>query len=308
MTKNFLSICFIIFLSGCATFQGGMPDLPFNAEEELCIVKANLKTAASVNAYYSSPSIESRNKFIASRLVITNIEYLKYIKNVSAEESQIHSATDILVLSLDVAATAFTPAATKTILSALSSITGGTRLAIDKNAYADKAMSALVSAMNAQRKEVLKRVVAGSAMSLNGYTFEQALSDINDYYLAGTINGALSSIQRDASVKEAAADSAITILMGKRDSNFVDANTQARIDKMLGAIDKLADQQLFDLVTSPPVTNAEIAKVVAARDPLNLRNSNREAAIKTIKMMIVLTNRDDKSISAWEAAVKSLTN
>jgi hypothetical protein len=308
MFKRLLSISAVVLIAGCATFQGGMPDLPFNTEEELGIVKTNLKDAASVNAYYTSPSVESRNKFIASRLVITNIEYLKYIKNLSAEESQIHSAADILVLSLDVAATAFSPATTKTILSSVSSITGGTKLAIDKNAYAGKTMSALISAMNAQRKEVLKRIVVGSAMSLNGYPFEQALSDINDYYLAGTINGALSSIQRDAAVKEANADSAITIAMGRRDSNFVDASVQARVDKMLGAVDKLTDQQLFDLVSSPPVTSAEIAKAVAARDPGNLRTSNREAAIKTIKMMIVLSNRDDKSLSAWEAAVKSLTN
>ncbi|KUE80057.1 hypothetical protein ATO46_16535 [Aeromonas schubertii] len=308
MIKRLLSVGVVVLLAGCATFQGGMPDLPFNTEEELGIVKANLKDAASVNTYYNSPSLETRNKFIASRLVITNIEYLKYIKNLSAEESQIHSATDILVLSLDVAATAFSPVTTKTILSSLSSVTGGTRMAIDKNAYADKAMSALVSAMNAQRKEVLKRIVVGSAMSLNGYTFEQALSDINDYYLAGTINGALSSIQRDAAVKEAAADSAITVAMGKRDSNFVDANIQARVDKMLGAVSKLTDQQLFDLVSSPPVTNAEIAKVVAARDPGNLRANNRDAAIKIIKMMIVLSNRDEKSLFAWEASVKSVAN
>lgn len=306
MSLRFLILAVGLSLSGCATFQGGMPNLPFNTEEELGIVKDQLKTAASVQTYYDAPSVETRNKFIASRLVITNIEYLKFIKQLSADEAQIHAAADILVLSLDVASTAFTPVKTKTILSGLSSITGGARLSIDKNAFLEKTMSALVSAMNAQRKDVLKRIIKGTAIDLNGYTFEQALSDINDYYLAGTFHGALTSIQRDASVKEDKADAEIRTFMTSRDAKFVDSSVQTRVDSLLSEVDKLPDASLFGLVKAPPVTDPFAEKVVAATDPGNLRNTDRKAAITALKMRIVLSKRDEDSLSAWDAAIRAL--
>lgn len=298
----------IIFLgvSGCATFQGGMPNLPFNTEEELGIVKTELKDAASVKAYYAAPSVETRNKFIASRLIITNIEYLKYIKSLSAEESQIHSATDILVFSLDVLSTAATGINAKTALSAISSIAGGSRLAIDKNAYHDKTMSALISAMNAQRKDVLKRLLQGAAMDLNGYTFESALSDMSDYYLAGTLNGALSSIQHDAVVKEGKADGEIRSFMAKRDSKFVDSVSQARVSSLLSDVGKLSEAALFALVKNPPVTNQFTDSVIAARDPKSLRLTDQAAALSMLKARIVLSDRDENSLRAWEAAIVSM--
>jgi len=213
-----IAICFLcgLSLSGCTSFKGGMPDSPYNMKEDLGYVKDKMSSSASVKTFYESPSVETRNKFIASRLFTTNIEYLKFIKGLSSNETQINSAADIMVMSLDIASTAFTPVKTKTILSSLSAITGGTRLSIDKNAYSEKTMSAVVAAMNAQRKEVLKRIIRGTKLDLNQYTFEQALSDINDYYMAGTFFGALTAIQRDASVKEHQLDTEIQNLTSSR--------------------------------------------------------------------------------------------
>jgi len=196
-------------LTGCSSFKGGMPTVPFNTKEDLGYIKEQMSSSASVKTFYDSPSVQTRNKFVASRLFMTNLEYLKFIKGMSANETQINSASDILVLSLDIASVAFTPVGTKTLLSSISAITGGSRLSINKNAYPEKTMSALIAAMNAERKEVLKRIIRGTKQDLNNYTFEQALSDLNDYYLAGTFYGALTAIQRDASVKEHEADTDI---------------------------------------------------------------------------------------------------
>jgi hypothetical protein len=302
-----LLVSAVLSLSACATFQGGMPNLPFNVEEDLGIVRSELSNAASVKTFYANPSEQSRNKFIASRLVITNIEYLKYIKSMSAESAQVHSATDILVLTLDIAATAFSAASTKTVLTALSSTAGGVRLAIDKNAYFEKTMSALIASMNAQRKEILTRIIRGTGMDLNGYPFEQAYADINDYYLAGTLQGALSSIQTEAGNKEAKASSELQVEMRKRDKGFVSQAAQERVDKLLGELDKLDDAAVFSLAKAPPVKSPDVDKVIALRDPQNLRLKDRAAALSVLKMQVSLSQRDEPSLSAWEAAVKSLS-
>lgn len=296
----------VTFLSGCAGLQGGMPNVPFNVEQELGIVSAQLRESASVKIFYDAPSYESRNKFIASRLVITNIEYLKFIKSLSAEETQIHSATDMLVLTLDVVSAAVIPVNTKSILSGLSAIAGGVRLSIDKNVYYEKTMSALISSMNAQRKEVLSKLLSGATRTLKGYPFEQALSDINDYYLAGTIQGALAAIQSAAAVKEVAADAQIQKLTKDRDPGFVEETAQGRVDILLGAVDKLSDAALFELVKAPPVSDAFVDNAVAARDPKNLRLTDPKAAAAILKMRIVLSERDENSLTLWKAAVKSL--
>jgi len=282
-----------------------MPNLPFNTEDDLGIVRERLKSYASVKTYYDSPSVWKRNKFIASRLVITNIEYLRFIKNLSAEESQIHAASDILILSLDIVSRAVSPAATKTILSGISSITGGSRLAIDKNAYKEKTMTALVSVMNAQRKEVLNRILKGTGLDLNRYPFEQALSDINEYYLAGTINGAMSTIQQESAAKELKNETEIRTFMENRSVAFADVEVQSRVDALLDKIDYLEVSELYSLNTSPPVTDPYTEKVVSARDPHNRRVHYREDAISILKMRIILSKRDTESLMAWEAAIAS---
>lgn len=305
--KKILSLFIIMILSGCASasFQGGMPTPPFDIEKDLGELKSALQSSMSVTVFYTSPSEISRNKFISSRLVLINIEYIKYIKDLSAEESQIHAATDILVLSLDIAATAFTPLTTKTALSALSAGIGGARLSIDDNFYHKKTVPVLISSMNAERKVILLKIIQGISRNLNGYPFEQALSDVNEYYLSGTIQGALNAIQRDSGVKENNAEKEIKTFLKSRSSNFVDAAAQSRIDKLLDEVDKLEDSKLFDLNKKPPVSETWIEIVVTNRDPDKKRDVDKVTAIKILKMRIVLSQRDDNSLSAWEAVIKS---
>jgi hypothetical protein len=305
MKKFIALITLMLILSGCANMNGGMPTIPFDPEAELGVVTKDLAAQSSVKIYYDAPTLQNRNKFISTRLIMTNIAYIRFIKDMSAEEAQLHSATDILVVSLDVAAAAAAPVNAKTIMSGLSSIIGGSRLALDKNTFHEKTMSALISSMNAQRKEVLARILQGSGASLEGYSFEQALSDLNDYYLSGSIPGALSAIQKDAGAKEVKADDKINLLMVKRDSGFLDAASQMRVNNLLDAVAKLSAVNAIDIGKTPPVTDAFTELSVSRRDPTNRRLTDSKAAIEIIKMRIILSQRDEKSLGAWEAAVKA---
>ena len=302
--KKLLILPLIVMLSGCATLGGGMPRPPFDIEKDIGELQSALQNSMSVTAYYSSPSEVSRNKFVSSRLVLINIEYIKFIKGLSAEESQIHAATDILVLSLDIASTAFTTLTTKTVLSALSAGIGGTGLSIDENFYHKKTVPVLILAMNAERKAILLKIIQGISKDLNGYPFEQALSDVNEYYIAGTIQGALNAVQRDSGAKENEADKKIQTFLKSRETKFVDAAAQSRIDQLLDEVDRLDDSKLFDLNKKPPVSEAWIEMVVNNRDPNKKREVDKETAIKILKMRIVLSQRDDNSFNAWEAAIK----
>lgn len=295
-----------IALTGCANMSGGMPAVPFDAETDFGIAISELKAQASIKTYYDDPSLQNRNKFISTRMVLTNIAYIKFIKEMSAEETQLHSAADLLVVSLDVAAAAASPVNAKTIMSGLSSIIGGSRLALDKNTFHEKTMSALIASMNAQRKEVLTRILQGSASGVEAYAIEQALADLNDYYLAGTIPGALNAIQKDAGSKEVKADEKISQLTIQRDAMFVNGTTQFRVGNLLESAKKLPPSDAISLNKSPPTTDASIESIVALRDPSGKRMTDGSIATELLKMRIVLGQRDEKSLTAWEAAIKAI--
>ena len=59
--------------------------------------------------------------------------------------------------------------------------------------------------MNAERKAALVPIMAGTRAGIEDYPMTAALIDLNAYQYAGTIDGALAGIQREAGLKEAAA-------------------------------------------------------------------------------------------------------
>jgi len=295
-----------LFLGGCASFDGGMPNLPYDIKEDLGVAREQLASYASVKAFYDDPKEINRNKYISAKLLTINYAYLEFIKGLTSEEAVIHSASEILVLALDIGATGSTVTTTKTALSGISSLIGGARLSIDKNAYYDKSMTALVSGMNANRKEILVRLLDGMGKSLDSYPFEQAMSDINDYYQAGTIMSAISTLQKESGAKEEKADEAIENILLSRDKGFVDATKQARVDSMLDEVDDLTDASVLSLASAPPIIDPTVSTLVQARDPSNLRLTDPNVAKQVLKMQIVYWDRNDTNLKLWRAAIAAL--
>ena len=52
--------------------------------------------------------------------------------------------------------------------------------------------------MDATRRTVLAKISEGLAKPDGDYPLVAALSDLQDYYIAGTLNGALNQISKDA--------------------------------------------------------------------------------------------------------------
>ncbi|WP_018415375.1 hypothetical protein [Teredinibacter turnerae] len=303
--KAYFLIC-VFLLEGCASFDGGMPNLPYDIQEDLGVAKNQLSSYASVKAFYDDPKEINRNKYISAKLLTINYAYLEFVKDLTTEEAVIHSASEILVLALDIGATGSTVTTTKTALSGISSLIGGSRLSIDKNAYYEKSMTALVSGMNANRKEILVRLLDGMGKSLDSYPFEQAMSDINDYYQAGTIMSAISTLQKVSGTKEENADKAIKNILLNRDKGFVSATKQAQVDSMLDDVDELADASALSLASAPPISDPVVSTLVQARDPNNLRLTDASVAKQILKMQVIYWERNDTNLKLWRAAIAAL--
>lgn len=199
-----------LMLGACATIRhGGAPEPSFDTATDLAQLEAHFANATSIEDFYTSPSQEARNRFIDGRLVMMNIRYIEFLRGLTSDKQVFDSAAEMLVLSLNIASTGFSSASTKTILSGLAAGMAGSKDIVDKNFFFEKTVPALITSMDAERKRVLVRILTGREKELNQYTMTHALTDLYEYYHAGTLFGAINTIQAEASVKSDRQDRAI---------------------------------------------------------------------------------------------------
>jgi len=216
--RNILIFTLIIpVLSGCGTIRsGGAPDLSFDINTDLQQLSQEFQSSTNISNFYKTPTqdrLDARNRFIIGRLVQIDLRYLQYIKNLTSDKQQLDSATDMANLALNLAGTLVGSARAKTNLAASAAGLIGMTTIIDKNFYYEKSIDALVATMNAKRKEVLVTILTGlSTKTLDDYPFERAITDINQYYLAGTLNGAIQFINVQAATNEDQSNKKIDVL------------------------------------------------------------------------------------------------
>jgi hypothetical protein len=201
---------------GCSTaWYGGAPEPSFDVNKDLERLADQFEPADSITEFYKAPPSEAlslRNKFITGRVTMMNIRYIQFVRKLTSERQLLDSAAAMLTLGLNLAGTTAGSAGTKTILAAIAAGITGSKEVIDKNYFFEKTIPALVAQMNAERKKALVPLLAGSRVSLDEYPFTQAVTDLHNYYNAGTFVGAIQAIQADAGVKEQKQDEVIATL------------------------------------------------------------------------------------------------
>lgn len=201
----------VAMLSSCASSSGlYAPRSPFPIDQDIAELHDQFGAAASIKGYYAGAATEERrNEFIAGRLVLYDLEYIRFISRFRLSRAREATAFDALALGAGFATTITTGERVKTILGAVTTALTGARTSYEKNFYEDKTADALLAQMNAQRKQALIAIIAGSKVSLKEYSLTQAIADLSAYQHAGTLDGALEGIQGDASSKQEAATNAI---------------------------------------------------------------------------------------------------
>ena len=91
-------------------------------------------------------------------------------------------------------AAAVSTGGTAQVLAGLSALIIGGREAFQKDVLAERTVIAIHTAMRSKRAQVALRLRAGLGQTIVQYPFGLALSDLNDYYGAGTVLGALVGI------------------------------------------------------------------------------------------------------------------
>ncbi|MBI1853497.1 MAG: hypothetical protein HYR85_24430 [Planctomycetes bacterium] len=111
---------------------------------------------------------------------------------------------DILNLGLTGSAAVLGSAATKSVLSGIATFSQGYEASVDKNLFAEKSISALSNTMDADRAEILSRIVAGMVQDTFDYGLDEGVRDVLAYHRAGALVSAISQLASSSgTVKEA---------------------------------------------------------------------------------------------------------
>ncbi|MBV8402345.1 MAG: hypothetical protein JOZ17_27025, partial [Acetobacteraceae bacterium] len=146
---------------------------------------------------------EFRDEIIAERIALINISYRLFEERLFQEGTVREISTDWALLGLAAAGATISSSTTQRILAAISGGLVGARAAFDKQALFDRTLPALVSQMEASRLRVELRLLEGMQQNTGAYGIVQALGDLDAYYAAGTLPGAIINVAGDAGITKA---------------------------------------------------------------------------------------------------------
>lgn len=293
--------CTLLALAGCQTLRGGgAPEPSFDLETDLRALDEEFRATTGIKDYYaiSDPAqkVAARNRFVMGRIVQIDLRYIDFIRTMTNDRQQLDAATDLATFTINVAGTLVGGVRSGKNLAAAAAVIGGTRETIVKDFYYEKSMDALVGTMNAQRKEVLVSILSGlKADSVEQYPFELALTQLHEYYMAGTLSGALRFINTASAEKEKASEARIQKLaILPLSSETIVQSAQALTDA-IGQMDEADANALAKLLGAAPLAGASIeekrdallgrlrAIVRDGSKPLPVREAELAAILEAIK-------------------------
>jgi len=214
MKPIMLALCAMLFLAGCAS----MSNAPKRSGDMVAELKAlEPYFSASVIKTYDSLKTKPydqrgyRDEVIFGRIRAIDLHYNQFINDISREDKGMNIGTDSAVLLLDAGGALSKVSSTQAIFSQASGVLTGVKSSIDKNTYYDKTLYALISQMQASRQDALVTLYNGLDKEVGQYPLLKALIDVESYYQAGTILGAVTAITKSSGEQKAAADKEIKI-------------------------------------------------------------------------------------------------
>ena len=187
----------------------------------------------------------------------------------------------------------------KANLAAAAAGIGGAKTTIDKDFYYEKSIEALVASVNAKRKDVLVTILTGLGSTIDRYPFERGLTDLHQYYLAGTLNGAIQFINVQAAQSEANSNKALTVLYKLAVPTPDQVVDISRLTDSLDAI---------DLTVEKTTKTLKALGVADSQIPTSLDDTNGIVGAKQMLKDRIRAAKNLPDDVARVAAIKALTN
>lgn len=167
-----------------------------------------------------------RDTVVYRRIEVIDIHYYDFESKLTGSYNGLDAGADLTGLILSGFGATTGNAATKAALAAASAGVIGAKATVNTDIFYQKTLPALVSEMRAGRQAALATIKTGLTLPVTQYSIDQALDDINSYYIAGTLPSAVAQVTAQAGVVLAKANDAIAAL---RTTNYVSTTTTKRI-------------------------------------------------------------------------------
>jgi hypothetical protein len=202
----------VLFLGGCSAFTGYPP----NYQDTSAVLAADTPfLSADVRAKGNAPSDaerggltqeQYRDTVAYSRMEVIDINYYDFEAKLTGTYNLLDVGADFTTLILSGLGATTGAAATKAALAAASAGVIGANAAVNTDLFYKKTLPALVAQMRAGRQTMLVAIKYGLTNPVSKYSLDQALNDINSYYVAGTLPSAVSQVTSQAGAAIATAN------------------------------------------------------------------------------------------------------
>jgi hypothetical protein len=187
-----------LMLAGCAALDG-YPQRATDPDADLKKLESMIDVTAMATCL-KTPSETCRSELVSTRMYATDIRFSQFEETLFRDTRKAGFSATLATLGLNSAAAVSSGGAAQ-ILSGLSAFIIGGREAYDKEVLAERTLIAIHTGMRARRAEVALQLRTGLTRSLIEYPVGSAMSDLSEYYNAGTVLGALVGITQSVGAK-----------------------------------------------------------------------------------------------------------
>lgn len=202
---RFVFLGAVLLASGCTTLQG-MPEQTVTSPPPPFTTQNVAKIAPQSGSVPASPD---RNEWIEKNLIAVDTAYDTFVVGLQKSRAGWGIGAGILDLAFGVASSLTPSAGVKANYAAASTLLTGSYAVINKEAFYEKTVNALVAAMDARRKDALVPLRKGMQLQLLAYPLSEAHEDMRAYQRASSLVGGLSFIETAAENKISEAEKAI---------------------------------------------------------------------------------------------------
>lgn len=193
----YLGVACLVALSGCSSIAGG-PEPVITANEEVSTLKP-LFDSTNVSAYFYQRDQKERrvlrDQIISARLYAADVRFSEYTQSLTQELRSGAFGADLTSILLSGIASVSDPGQKTKIMAGLDTALKGGRQAFTKEILIDRTLPILITQMRSDRKVIATEIWNNlNKFDDRAYPLPLALSHLNEYYHAGTVVGALTSI------------------------------------------------------------------------------------------------------------------
>jgi len=202
MLNPMLILLLIISLlaGGCATIKN-YPDRTVNLPEDVKALNDKFSLEEYLKLTDKAGKKSYRNDFINAKILAIDQSFETFQEDLVRESGLKDLGADWANLALTGAAAVVPLAQTKTVLTAIATGITGAKGSVDTNLFFKKTVVALITQMKADRETKRTDILKKMDLDTDKYPLTLALTDLEEYYKAGTLPQALISISATAGAK-----------------------------------------------------------------------------------------------------------